>query len=85
MPLILVLILSAVNFRNKDSVLDGIIVDVTDVGPVAKETTMEPSLLEPSVIETKYPLSNFKICKEKFRLSKLTIFCVNPFGEFNEL
>jgi len=85
MPFILVLILSAVNFKNKDSVLDGIIVVVTGVGPVANETTIDPSLLEPSVIETKYPFSNLIICKEKLRLSKLMVFCENPFGELNEL
>lgn len=59
MPLILVLILSAVNFRKRDSVLEGIIVVVIGVGPVAKETTIEPSLLVPSDTETKNPLSNF--------------------------
>ncbi|CAD6368467.1 hypothetical protein NMT12_100096 [metagenome] len=52
---------------------------------MANETTIEPSLLEPSVIETKYPFSNFKICKEKLRVSKLMVFCENPFGELNEL
>jgi len=85
MPFILVLILSAVNFKNNDSVLDGIIVVVMAVGPVANETTMEPSLLEPSVIETKYPFSNLRIFKEKLRLAKLMVFCENPLGEFNEL
>ena len=59
MPLILVLILSAVSFRNRDSVLEGIIVVVIGLGPVAIETTIEPILLEPSVTETKYPFSNF--------------------------
>ena len=85
MPLILVLILSAVNFRNRDSVLDGITVVVIGVGPVANETTIDPRLSEPSVIETKYPLSNLRIFKEKLRLSKLMVFCENPFGEFNAL
>ena len=85
MPLILVLIRSAVNFRKRDSDLDGIIVVVTAVGPVANETTMDPNLLIPSVTETKYPFSNLTICKEKLRLSKLTVFCENPLGEFNEL
>jgi hypothetical protein len=85
MPFILVLIRSAVNFRKRDSDLDGIIVVVTAVGPVANETTMDPNLLIPSVTETKYPFSNLIICKEKLRLSKLMVFCENPFGEFNEL
>ena len=84
-PFIRVLILSAINFRNKDSDLDGIIVVVIAVGPVANETTIDPNLLVPSVTETKYPFSNLMICKEKLRLSKLTVFCENPFGEFNEL
>jgi hypothetical protein len=59
MPLILVLIRSAISFRKRDSVFDGITVVVIGVGPVAKETTIEPILLVPSVTETKYPLSNF--------------------------
>lgn len=85
MPFILVLILSAVNFRNRVSYLDGIIVVVIGVGPVANETTIEPNLLDPSVTETKYPLSNLIIFKEKLRLSKLMVFSENPSGEFNEL
>jgi len=68
-----------------DSVLEGIIVVVIGVGPVAKETTIEPILLDPSVTETKYPFSNFWICKEKLRFSKYTIFWKNPFGGFNKL
>jgi hypothetical protein len=84
-PLILVLIRSAISLRKRDSVLDGIIVVVMGDGPDDKEATIEPILFEPSVIETKYPLSNFKIDKEKFRLSKFTIFWKNPFGEFNKL
>jgi hypothetical protein len=85
MPFILVLILSAVNLRNIDSDLDGIIVVVIGVGPVAKDATIEPNLSLPSVTETKYPLSNFTIFKEKVRLSKFMVFCENPFGEFNKL
>jgi len=44
------------------------------LGPVAKETTIDPILLDPSVTEIKNPFSNFWICKEKFRLSKHTVF-----------
>jgi hypothetical protein len=60
MPLVLVLILSAVNFKKRDSVLAGITVVVTGVGPVANETTMDPNLVEPSDTETKFPFSNFR-------------------------
>jgi hypothetical protein len=45
--------------RKRDSFLDGIIVVVTGVCPVDKETTIEPILLDPSVTEIKYPFSNF--------------------------
>ena len=57
-PFIRTLMRSATNFRKRDSVLEGIIVVVIGVGPVAKEITIEPILLEPSVTETKYPFSN---------------------------
>jgi hypothetical protein len=50
------------------------IVVVTGRGPVAKEITIDPILLDPSVTEIKNPFSNFWICKEKFRLSKHTVF-----------
>jgi hypothetical protein len=83
MPFILVLIFSAVNFRNKDSDLDGITVVVTAVGPLANETTIDPSLLYPSVTETKHPFSNLTICKEKLRLPKLMVFCENLSGKLN--
>ncbi len=59
MPFILVLIRSAVSFKKRASDLEGIMVVVIGVGPVAKDTTMDPNLLEPSVTETKYPFSNF--------------------------
>ena len=74
MPLILVLICSDTSFKKRDSVLEGMIVVVTGLGPVAKETTIDPILLDPSVTEIKNPFSNFWICKEKFRLSKHTVF-----------
>jgi len=69
-----VLIRSATSLKNNDSVLEGIIVVVVGVGPADKETIMEPILSLPSVTETKYPLSNFWIFKEKLRLSKFTSF-----------
>lgn len=84
-PLILVLMRSAISFKNSDPDLEGMMVVVTGVGPVAMEITMEPSLSPPSEIETKYPLENFKICKEKVRLSKTMVFCENPLGESNKL
>jgi hypothetical protein len=52
-PLILVLIRSAISFRKRASDLEGIIVVVIGAGPVANDTTMEPSLLIPSDTETK--------------------------------
>jgi hypothetical protein len=58
-PLILVLICSDTSFKKIDSVLEGITVVVIGVGPVAKETTMDPILLDPSVTEIKNPFSNF--------------------------
>ena len=84
-PFILVLILSAVSFKKRDSDFDGIIVVVTAAGPDAMETTIEPSFPAPSDTDTKYPLVNFKICKEKLRPSKAMAFCENPSGELNEL
>ena len=59
MPRILVLIRSDTSFKKREVVLAGIIVVVIGVGPVAKEATMEPILLAPSVTETKQPFSNF--------------------------
>ena len=52
-PLMRVLILSETSFRKRDSDLDGIIVVVIGVGPVANETTIEPNLFDPSVTEMK--------------------------------
>ena len=52
-PLILVLIRSDTSLRNSDSDLDGIIVVVIGVGPLAIEATMEPILLDPSDTEMK--------------------------------
>ncbi|GFN41088.1 MAG: hypothetical protein YK1312THETA_540003 [Marine Group I thaumarchaeote] len=65
MPLVLVLILSAVNFKKIDSVLAGITVVVTGVGPVDNETTIDPNLSEPSDTETKFPFSNFSTFTKK--------------------
>ena len=53
MPLIWVLIRSETSLRKRDSVLEGIIVVVMGVGPVAIEATMDPILLEPSATEIK--------------------------------
>ena len=58
-PFILVLIRSETNRKNNDSFLDGITVVVVGVGPVAKETVMEPILSLSSETDTKYPFSNF--------------------------
>ena len=58
-PFILVLIRSETNLRNNDSFFDGIIVVVVGVGPVAKETVIEPILSSSSETDTKYPFSNF--------------------------
>ena len=58
-PFILVLIRSETNRKNNDSFLDGTIVVVVGVGPVAKETVMEPILSLSSETDTKYPFSNF--------------------------
>ena len=85
MPFICVLILSAINFRKRDSNFDGITVVVTGEGPEAKETTIAPSLSDPSDIDTKYPFSNFCTRREKLRPSKLTVFLEKPFGELNAI
>ena len=58
MPRTLLLILSAVSFRNRDSDLDGMTAVVIGTGPVAKEATKEPILLDPSDTDTKNPFSN---------------------------
>jgi len=75
---------SAINFRKRDSDFDGITVVVIGFCPRVNETTIDPIFELPSVTETKYPLSNFKICKEKLRPPKSTVFWENPFGEFNK-
>ena len=54
-----VLIRSEINLKNKDSLLDGIIVVVVGVGPVAIDIVIEPILSLFSDTETKYPFSNF--------------------------
>ncbi len=80
-PLILVLMRSAINFKKRDSDFEGIIVVVIGDGPVAIDATIEPSRLSPSDTDTKYPLVNFKTCKEKVRLSKTMVLCENSLGE----
>ena len=84
-PFTCVLMLSANNCRKRDSNFDGIIVVVTGEGPEASETTIAPSLSDPSDIDTKYPFSNFCTRREKLRPSKLTVFLEKPFGELNAI
>ena len=76
--------LSAVNFKNKDSVRDGITVAVVGAGPVPIEATMAPIFFEPSVTETKFPLSNLSICTKNVRLSTSTVLLTKPDADINE-
>ena len=85
MPLVLVLIFSAVNFKKRDSVLAGITVVVTGVGPVDNETTIDPNLSEPSDTETKFPFSNFSTSTKKWRVSTSTVFLEKPRVVVNKL
>ncbi len=84
MPFILVLIRSAINFKKRDSDLEGMTVVVMGFCPAVNETTIDPNLELPSVTETKHPFSNFRICKEKLRPSQSTVFAENPLGKLNK-
>ena len=57
MPCLTYAIFYDTNFRNKDSDFGGIIVDVEGIGPELIDTIMPPIFSEPSVTETKFPLS----------------------------
>ena len=60
-PCLTYAIFSETNFRNRDSDLGGIIVDVEGTGPELIETIIPPIFSELSVTEIKFPFSKFSI------------------------
>lgn len=73
-PFILAHICSAVSFRKREPDFEGIMVVVIGAGPAAIEITIDPILSAPSETETKWPLSNRNICREKFRSPEVMVF-----------